>query len=330
MNSDSLVKCSIVIRCYNEEKHIGRLLSGIMQQTIKDVEIILVDSGSTDATLSIASRYPVKVISIKPEEFSFGRSLNIGCDAAEGEFIVIASGHVYPVYNDWLENIVKPFADNQVALVYGKQRGGKYTKYSEHQIFRKWFPEDSNSIQDHPFCNNANAAIRRRLWNELAYNESLTGLEDLDWAKRIMAKGYHIAYSAEAEIIHVHNENFPHIYNRYKREGMAHKQIFPEQSFTLLDFLKTFIANAAVDFYHAWRDMIFQDSLSIPLFRLMQFWGAYRGFAKSGRITDRLKKRFYYPNSFRRIKNKNYDDSQEGRRIDYAKIEKDSYSGKYH
>ena len=48
------MNCSIVIRAYNEEKHIGRLLEGIQHQTIKDVEIILVDSGSTDSTVSIA------------------------------------------------------------------------------------------------------------------------------------------------------------------------------------------------------------------------------------------------------------------------------------
>ncbi|MFB8794966.1 MAG: glycosyltransferase [Microcoleus sp.] len=49
-----MVKCSVVIRCYNEEQHIGRLLSGIMEQSVRDVEIILVDSGSTDATVGIA------------------------------------------------------------------------------------------------------------------------------------------------------------------------------------------------------------------------------------------------------------------------------------
>ena len=48
------MNCSIVIRAYNEEKHIGRLLEGIRQQTLKDVEIILVNSGSTDQTVSIA------------------------------------------------------------------------------------------------------------------------------------------------------------------------------------------------------------------------------------------------------------------------------------
>jgi glycosyltransferase involved in cell wall biosynthesis len=48
------MNCSIVIRAYNEEKHIGRLLEGIKQQTLKDVEVILVDSGSTDSTVAIA------------------------------------------------------------------------------------------------------------------------------------------------------------------------------------------------------------------------------------------------------------------------------------
>ena len=98
--------CSIVIRCFNEEQHIGRLLSGIIQQTIKDLEIIVVDSGSTDATLAIASRYPVQILSIRPEEFSFGRSLNIGCQAANGEFIILASAHIYPLYKDWLEQLL--------------------------------------------------------------------------------------------------------------------------------------------------------------------------------------------------------------------------------
>ena len=102
---------SIVIRCYNEERHIGRLLSGIMQQTLSDVEIVVVDSGSTDATLTIAARYPVRVVSMTPEEFSFGRSLNRGIEAASGDHIVICSAHVYPTYRDWLERLLAPFAD---------------------------------------------------------------------------------------------------------------------------------------------------------------------------------------------------------------------------
>ena len=108
--------CSIVIRAYNEGDHIGRLLDGISQQTVADVETVLVDSGSTDQTVAEASRYPVRVVQIKPEEFTFGRSLNHGISETQSDIIVIASAHVYPVYPDWLEHLLEPFADPETAL----------------------------------------------------------------------------------------------------------------------------------------------------------------------------------------------------------------------
>jgi glycosyltransferase involved in cell wall biosynthesis len=289
-------QCSIIIRCYNEEEHIGRLLSGIMQQTVQGIEIIIVDSGSTDATVAIANRYPVRVLSIRPEDFSFGRSLNLGCNEATGKFIVIASAHVYPVYRDWLERLLAPFVDPQVGLVYGKQRGNQTTKYSEHQVFAKWFPEHSNPVQNHPFCNNANAAIRRELWAQIPYNEELTGLEDLDWAKRAMALGRQIVYAPDAEIVHVHNETSRQVFNRYRREAIALKRIFPQEHFHLWDFLRLFPANVLSDYVHAWHDRVLgRNLLSIPMFRLMQFWGTYQGFAQHGPVPSELKHTFYYP-----------------------------------
>ena len=140
-------KASIIIRCYNEERHSGKLLSGISQQTCQDFEVILVDSGSTDATLAIASHYPVNIISIKPEEFSFGRSLNRGCHIAKGEYLVIVSAHVYPIHKDWLEQLLRPFDTPQVALVYGKQRGDEVSKYSEHQVFSRRSEEHTSELQ---------------------------------------------------------------------------------------------------------------------------------------------------------------------------------------
>ena len=126
---------SIVIRAYNEKKHLGRLLEGILRQSVKDVEVILVDSGSTDSTVDIAASSGVKVVHILPDEFTFGRSLNLGIEAASSPLIVIASAHIFPVYPDGLERLLAPFADPKVALTFGKQRGGATTKFSEHQIF---------------------------------------------------------------------------------------------------------------------------------------------------------------------------------------------------
>jgi glycosyltransferase involved in cell wall biosynthesis len=272
-----------------------------MQQTIQEREIIVVDSGSTDATVPIASRYPVQIVSIRPEQFSFGYSLNEGIRVASGEFIVLASAHIYPVYKDWIAYLLAPFADSLVALVYGKQRGNEVTKYSEHRVFARWFPEQSCNQQQTPFCNNANAAIRRSVWAQVPYDETLTGLEDIDWARRTMQMGYKIAYVAEAEIVHVHDETPKRIYNRYRREALALKRIFPQEQFGLRDFVRLFLANVISDYVHAWHDrMLWRNLRDILMFRLMQFWGTYRGFAQQGSMTSQLKQTFYYPNGLRR------------------------------
>src|SRR3990172_10282737 len=230
------MNCSLVIRAYNESKHLGRLVEGLTHQTVKDVEVILVDSGSTDSTVPIARSFGAKIVHVVPLDFTFGRSLNRGIQAASREYIVIASAHVYPVYPDWLGCLLRPFSDDKVALVYGKQRGGETSKFSEHQIFYQWFPDADAPRQPSPFCNNANAAIRKSLWEGHPYDETLTGLEDLAWAHWARGQGWEVAYAAHAEIVHAHNETPRAVYNRYRREGMAFKQIFPESHFNVYDF----------------------------------------------------------------------------------------------
>src|SRR5690606_20664091 len=165
------MKCSIVIRAYNEGKHIRKLLLGISQQSLQPREIILVDSGSTDDTVAIAREFGVRIVAIEKRLFTFGRALNIGCAAASGEILVFVSAHVYPRHADWLASLVAPFADPKVVLSYGKQRGNELNHYSEHQIFAKWFPSQSVSNQRSYFCNNANCAVRRSQWELRPYDE---------------------------------------------------------------------------------------------------------------------------------------------------------------
>ncbi|WP_199242162.1 glycosyltransferase family 2 protein [Halorubrum sp. SD626R] len=311
---------SIIIRCYNEREHIGKLLHGIYQQSMEDFEVILVDSGSTDGTLEIAREFPIDdIVYIAPSEFSFGRALNYGCDAANGEFCVFASAHVYPLRSDWLIKLLEKFEDSDnLALVYGKQRGNEVTKFAEKQVFRRWFPEDDIDRQPSPFCNNANAAIRRGLWEDYKYNESLPGLEDLDWATRVQADGYDISYASEAEIIHVHNETIRQVYNRYRREGIAHSQIIEDQRFTFLDFIQAFLKNTLSDYWTAAHESVLLDELlKIPKFRLAQFWGTYRGFQYDDELSDRLRRRFFYPDTDRYPQTK---DDRSDKHIDYSKV----------
>jgi len=287
--------CSIVIRAYNEEKYIGRLLEGIQQQTIKDVEILLVDSGSTDGTASISESFGARVVRIPSSEFTFGRSLNLGIQEATGELIVIASAHVYPVYPDWLESLLRRFEDKNVALTYGKQRGPDSAKFSEQQIYQHWYPDISQWHQATAFCNNANAAIRKNLWQLNPYDETLTGLEDLAWGKWAKEQGYAIAYVAEAEIIHVHNETPKGIFNRYRREAMAFKKIYPEAHFSYYDFVRLTTMNILSDLWHAAREeVLWKNMTSILQFRYMQFHGTRMGHRETSLLTPQLRETFYY------------------------------------
>jgi rhamnosyltransferase len=288
--------CSIIIRAFNEEKAIGRLLEGIERQKDVDYEIILVDSGSTDDTVAIAARYPVRLVQIDSSEFTFGRSLNRGIAAARGEICVFISAHCFPVYPDWLIQLISPFQDPQVAVSYGKQRGGESNHYSELQFFRTYFPEFSQPDQGQPYTHNANAAIRRSLWLEHHYNENLTGLEDLAWSSWARDQGYKVAYVAEAEIVHVHHETISQVNNRYRREAIALKQILPKSQFTLKDLASMFYFKISSDLQQAARDQVLaREWWDILRFRFAQYLGTWQGYRYSGKIDQDLHQRFYYP-----------------------------------
>jgi len=287
---------SIVIRAFNEEKHLGALLESIAQQSFQDYEIILVDSGSTDRTLSIASQYPVKILHIKPEDFTFGRSLNLGLRSATGEIAVLASAHVLSQDKEWLKNLVAPFSDAKVAIAYGKQRGGKGSKFSESQHFIRWFPDKSDFDQPHPYCNNANLALRHSVWEQQAFDETLTGLEDLAWASVLREQGYKIAYVAEAGVTHLHDETSAQIVNRHRREAIALRRILPKSRFTFWNFASLFLHSVVSDCRAAIQQRVFlREVVGIFSFRYLQYLGTFRGYHDPLDPSQALKQVFYYP-----------------------------------
>lgn len=292
---------TLVVRALNEAAHLGTLLQAAKSQTCPPDQIILVDSGSTDRTVEIAESFGAEIVHIAPEEFSFGRSLNVGCQHARGDVLVFASAHVYPTDDRWLERLTRPFEDRAVALSYGGQVGDHRTKFSEQQLLRRWFPDRSDNDQDHPFCNNANCAVRRAVWQAQPYDEQLTGLEDVHWAHQALKAGHRLVYVAPARVVHVHEEGFSQLVNRYRREAIAHRRIFEEQSMNALEALGLFVANVVRDLGAALAQRRpVTDYAGVITFRAAQFYGTWRGFNQQGEVTGALKRRFYYPNSIQR------------------------------
>lgn len=290
---------SIVIRTYNEERWLGEALDACFRQQTGDLEfeVVIVDSGSTDGTLDIAEHYGARVTHIKKSDFTFGRSLNIGCDFARGNYLVFISGHCIPVGTNWLIELIKPLVSGDVAFTYGRQQGREgVTKFSEEQLFKKYFPSHSAVPQEGFFCNNANSAMLKSVWEKYKFDEDVTGLEDMVLGKRLVADGLRLGYVAEAAVIHLHNETWSKVKTRYEREAVALQDIMPEVHVSFGDFLRYTIAGVLLDCSEALSARtLWKEFASIVMFRTMQYWGSYKGNNDHRRLSQARKDRYFYP-----------------------------------
>lgn len=291
---------SIVIRALNEAKWLGHLLQACHDQVLNDgteVELVLVDSGSTDATLKIAREHGCEIFHIRKENFTFGRSLNLGCESATGDILVFISAHCIPRDKHWLEKLVAPLKSGECQYVYGRQLGLEgVTNFSEEQVFNHYFLEQSNLTQDGFFCNNANSAITRAEWEKHRFDEEVTGLEDMVLAKQIVNAGGQIGYVADAEITHIHEETLSQTKRRYFREALVIRDIMPEVHFNIFDFVRCYTAGVCHDLMTARREKKLLKALpEILSFRLAQYWGTYRGHNEHRALSRSQKQSYYYP-----------------------------------
>ena len=292
---------SIIIRTLNEEAHIHGLITAIHEQNIQDkVEIVLVDSGSKDNTINIAQKLGSKIVHITPAEFSFGRSLNYGIKQASGEIIVLISGHCLPQNKDWLQNLIAPLKKEQIHYAYGKQIGGKVNQFSECQLFSKYYPDYNIIPQNNIFCNNANAALSYNIWTKYKFNEELTGLEDMDLAKRLLNDGLKIGYCSNAVVYHYHNESLIQIKRRFEREAIGLQFIMPEIHISVIDCLGYIMSGIFYDCITALKQRrLLKNFIDIMLFRLMQYWGSYKGNQRHRVLSAKQKHLYFYPKGFK-------------------------------
>ena len=175
------------------------------------------------------------------------------------------------------------------------------TRFSEHEVFAHYFGEESDLKQTGFFCNNANSAIKRETWAKYRFDETVTGLEDMVLAKIIHLEGGQIGYTANAPVIHIHEETLQQVHRRYYREALTMRDILPEVHFSFADFLRCLTAGISSDLRHAVRNhVLLKEASGILGFRFMQFWGTYRGHNEHRVLSRAQKEEYYYPKANRR------------------------------
>lgn len=207
-------KVSVVIRTYNEAQYIGRLIETLRSQTEygERLEIIVIDSGSTDTTVDIVRKCDVNVISISRHEFNYSKALNLGTEHTKGELIIVISAHSIPLGKGWLLKMVKHFKDENVAGVYCRQVPWPEADGAETLRIERTFGANSKvfhtdmSLESMHFSNAA-SCIRRSVWEKHRF-VILPAAEDDEWARWAIKNGYKIVYEADVLVYHSHNESY--------------------------------------------------------------------------------------------------------------------------
>ena len=144
---------SIVILMKNGAQYLHNLVKALSRQvTQEDIEVVVVDSGSTDGSVKLLRDLcdlhgvRLELASVAPADFGHGRTRNHAIDMASGDIIAILSQDALPVSDHWLADLVRPFEDEAVAGVFGRQIARQSTRPCESLFYELTYPTQKRRI----------------------------------------------------------------------------------------------------------------------------------------------------------------------------------------
>jgi len=185
-----MVKISVIIPAFNEEKFLGNCLLSLKEQGFNDFEIIVVDNNSTDRTAEIAKKFGAILVFEKNQGVAFAR--NKGTSVAKGEILVFTDADTI-LPKDWLSRIKEEFENDKDLIAFGgscefysgpiSARLASKFLLKPFLVFDKFFSGDFNLM-------GCNMAIRRGAFLKIGgFNENLKLNEDVEISYRLRKMG---------------------------------------------------------------------------------------------------------------------------------------------
>lgn len=225
---------SIIIPTYNASKHLPSLLKSLESQTVKDYELIIIDSSSTDNTTEIADSYKAHVIKINKNDFDHGGTRTLAAKQAKGEIIFFLSQDSLLFDENSIKNIAEPlYTDKNIAAVFGRQLPDKHASvfaehlrlfnYSENSYISELADKEKHGIKT-AFFSNSFSAYRKAALEEIGFfKEGLIFGEDMYAAAKLLLNNKKIAYASSAKVYHSHNYTISQDFRRYFDMGIFHR-----------------------------------------------------------------------------------------------------------
>jgi rhamnosyltransferase len=212
-------RASVVVRTFNSERTLAACLESLVRQTVRP-ETVVVDSGSSDQTIAIASRLADRVVLLSRDSFSYGRALNRGAEVATAPVHFAVSSHCVIPRPDWIERALSHYGRRpDVAATNGQLTDPEGFPLREALFVAADTPMP-NALWG--FSNHA-SSWRADVWRREPFDEELEASEDFEWSDRVLACGFIIVFDPELTILPYHYKAQGPIalYRRGKREVLG-------------------------------------------------------------------------------------------------------------
>lgn len=238
------MKVSIIIPVKNGLEWLKQSIPIFFQQNkIDQIELVLIDSGSTDGIfdyIRAESNNNIVFVENCVIDFNHGRFRNFGVQLSSHEFVVFTVQDAIPINNDWLINLLTPMIDLHLDAICGKQIVVKdffkntidwYRPIDEPSLYILSVSPNDFLMLDPKYrkkltaWDNVNAAYRKSSLLKLPFKEVAFG-EDAYWANDAILNGLRIGYTPFSIVNHYHHYSSMQFFDRYLAEFYLNKTLY--------------------------------------------------------------------------------------------------------
>ncbi|MEN9975463.1 MAG: hypothetical protein RLZZ282_1469, partial [Verrucomicrobiota bacterium] len=244
---------SVIMRSFNEAWAIGDTIQQVFAQDFPGViELIVIDSGSTDGSVEIIQNAkPDKFIQIPLGTYVPGVVLNQGAREASHDWLIYLNADATPVGTHWLTQLLAPcLADAHFGAGFSRQIERPDCQAVFAHDYDRCFGPHRESAQWEHFFSMVSSITHRSILEKIPIREDLQFAEDDEWTRRLAASGLSILYIADSLVMHSHNYTLRQSYKRTFGESHTLAAISPQSphdvnyhSFVLLGWLKDFLSD---------------------------------------------------------------------------------------
>jgi rhamnosyltransferase len=232
---------SIVIPTLNGMATLPSVFDALRAQKVDaEVEVVAVDSGSTDGTAEFLRPRVRELLQVTRDEFNHGLTRNAAVARTRGDLVVLLVQDAVPAAADWLAELIRPLReDSTVAGSFARQRPGSGACGIGRRYLEQWVACGASPrvsaisgetafaalapADRHILCafDNVCSCIRRSVWTRHPFRATAIA-EDLAWAKEVLLAGYRLTYVPAAAVVHSHRRP---VSDEFRRTRLVHERL---------------------------------------------------------------------------------------------------------